>query len=512
MKKLKNSRVYNSILNLISGLVYRILILFTAFIVRTVFIYCLGEEYLGINGLYSSILSMLSLAELGFGSAMVFSMYQPLANKDYDKLSQLMSLYQKVYVTIGTAIFIIGIVLIPFLPILIKDEPHIKGLTFYYILFLLNTVVSYWFFAYRNSVLQADQKAFVITNNSSVFSLIRSALQIILLVVFHSYAIYLITQILCTIAQNIVLAFKVKKEYPIFRKEQTDELPKCEKGKIFKDVKALMLAKVSYVVLNSTDNIIISAFVGLNWVGKLSNFTMIVEAVTGVLNQVTSAVQASLGNYFAKENIESGYILFKNIEFLNFWLYGFCMLALVILLNPYVTLWLGSKYILSNGTIIALGINFFVAGYVNTFWTFRSTLGLFTQGQYCPILVSILNVVLSILLSFPFGITGVLMATSISRICVNLWYDPWVIYKYGFRKSVISFWRQYIRRIGVLFLIGFGMECLSNLLFKNGVTYGNFTLMVGLTAIIPNIILYFLFHKTKEFQYFINIIKRKRSI
>ena len=181
----KRGRLQNSALNLFSGFAYRIFLMITAFVVRTVFIKCLSADYLGINGLYSNILSMLSLAELGFGSAMVYSMYKPLAESDYRKLSQIIKLYKKVYRIIGTIILIAGLCLVPFLDLLIKNKPDVDGLTFYYILFLLNTVVSYWFFAYYTSILNADQKSYVLSGYDSFFSCIKALGQICVLLIFH---------------------------------------------------------------------------------------------------------------------------------------------------------------------------------------------------------------------------------------------------------------------------------------------------------------------------------------
>lgn len=503
------SRVQNSLMNMISGFVYRILIMFTAFAVRTVFIRCLNEEYLGVNGLCSNILSMLSLAELGFGNAMVYSMYRPLAEKDYRKLQQLMGLYRKVYAIIGTVILIAGLGLIPFLGNLIKDAPDIKGLTFYYVLFLLDSVGSYWFFAYRNSLLQADQKAYVISNYTSVCNMIKSVFQILSLIEFHNFTIYLIIQIGCTIGQNVFLAIKVNREYPVFSRNTKNKLSPKETKKIFKDVKALMLSKISHVTLNSTDNIIISTFVGFKWVGIISNFYMITEAITGLLTQITGSLQASIGNYFAQENEKNGYKLFQRIEFLNYWLYGFCMISLIVLLNPFITIWIGKQFTLRETTVVILSINFFIAGFMNTLWTFRSTLGLFTQGQYRPLIVSSLNIGLSIGLSYVWGITGVLAATAISRALVNLWYDPLVLHMDGFHKSVIPFYKGYIMRLMVLILITIGMIGLSKIIFINGVTWRKFFVMMCFVAIIPNIIFVTLFHKTEEFQYFQDLLTNR---
>lgn len=505
----EKGRLHNSMLNLFSGFAYRFLILITGFIVRTIFVRCLSEDYLGINGLYTGVLNMLSLAELGFGTAMVYSMYKPLAEKDYEKLGMLMQLYKKVYRIIGAVVLTLGLLLIPFLDYIIKNKPDIDGLTFYYILFLLNSVASYWFFAYRNSLLQADQKAHIISSYNSLFNLIKCVLQIIVLLVFRNYTVYLLIQILCTAGQNIALAVRAKKSYPLVMKKTEKSLSKEETKSIFGDVKALALSRISHVILNSSDTIIISAFVGVNWVGLLSNFTMITEAVTGILTQITAAVSASLGNFFAKEDKQAGYAMFKRIEFLNFWLYGFSAIALVTLLNPFVTVWLGERFYLSVGVVIALAVRFFVDGFMNTLWTFRSTLGLFTQGKYRPLIVAGLNVVLSIGLSYVWGMAGVLAATSISRACVNLWYDPWLLHKHGFGKSVKPFYISYCLRIILLVAVSALMTVISKLIFAGGITIVRFAIMTVLTAIIPNLIFLAVFFKTDEFRYFVNLVNEK---
>lgn len=504
----ENGRLKKSATNMVSGMLYRVLTMLTAFIVRTVFIKCLSNDYLSVNGLFSSILNMLSLAELGFSTAMVYSMYKPLAEKDYRKLSQIMRLYKRVYFIIGTVILLAGLALVPFLDLIIKNKPDIEGLTFYYLLFLFNSVISYWFFAYRSSVLQADQKAYVISNYSSIFNLIKTVAQIIVLLVFKNFTVYLVTQMACTILQNIAISIRAKKDYPIFNNSK-EELPKEEKKKIFNDVRALMLQKISFKVLNTSDSIIISAFVGFRWVGLLSNFIMIEEAVVAVLSQITTSISASLGNYFAKEDKESGYLIFKRIEFMNFWLYGFSAIALITLSNPFVKIWLGDNYVLGTLVIIALFTRFFMEGYINTMSTFRSTLGLFTQGKYLPLLVASINIALSIGLSFPLGLAGVLLATPISRMCVNGWYMPLVVHRDGFNKSVKPYYAKLVFRFILLATVVALMQLISKFVFNGGVTILNFALMTIITAILPNLIFLMIFGKTDEFKYFKNLVLSK---
>ncbi|MCI6008331.1 lipopolysaccharide biosynthesis protein [Oscillospiraceae bacterium LCP25S3_E10] len=503
------NRLQNSFFSLASGMVYRIITLLTAFVVRTVFVNCLSTDYLGVNGLCTNILSMLSLAELGFGTAMVYSMYKPLAEKDYNKLQQLMDLYKKVYAIIGTVILVLGLCLVPFLDLLVKDKPRIDGFSFYYLLFLLDAVVSYWFFAYRSSLLTADQKMYMVTNYNTAFNIIKSVLQIIMLLAFHNFAIYVIIQIICTVGQNICIALKVNRMYPIFKKNKSNVLPKGERNKIFRDVKALMFTKVGHIALNSTDNIIVSAFVGITQVGLLSNYLLITNAVTAVLTQVTGALMGSLGNYFAKEDKASGYGIFKKVEFLNFWLYGFSTICIITLLNPFITIWLGESYKMPFSVVIWTSINFFVAGFLNTLYTFRSTLGLFTQGQYRPIIVAALNIVLSIVFSQFWGVSGILAATFVSRACVNLWYDPWLVHKYGFNVSVKPFLKKYMFRIPFIVVITVATVWISNLIFLNGVTLWSFVLVTIITAVLPNILFLLCYRKDESFKYFLDIVRNR---
>ena len=373
----------------------------------------------------------------------------------------------------------------------------------------MNSVLSYWFFAYRSSLLQADQKAYVTSNYQSVFNLVKAIVQIAVLVVFHNFTVYLVTQMLCTIGLNITIALRVKKDYPVFGSEKVPDLPKDEKKRIFKDVKALMLQKVSFKILNTSDSLIISAFVGVSWVGLISNYLLIVESIVAVLSQVFSAISASLGNYFAKEDKESGYQLFLKIDFLNFWLYGFSSIALLSLLSPFIFVWIGDEYLLPNIVVVAIVCRFFVEGYMNMMSTFRSTLGLFVQGKYFPLLVACINIILSISLSYSMGIAGVIFATPISRCFINVWYMPLVIHRNGFGKNVIPYYVRIIKRVFMLVSISIIMLVLSTLIFKNGVTIVRFIIMTILTGIIPNLILAIIFFKTKEFDYFYKLVRNR---
>lgn len=504
---MENSRLKNSALNFASGFLGRVLTILLNFAVRTIFIYCLNEAYLSVNGLYSNILTVLSLAELGFGSAMVYRMYAPVAVKDYQKTAALLQFYKKIYIIIGVVIFLLGLCVIPFMDYIIKDKPDISGLTLYYILFLVNTSISYWFSSYKASVLYADQKEYIKTNVQNTMTILQSGLQIVLLLLFRKYLLYLLIQLAGNIFLNLYVAHLVDKRYPEIQTYQGASLSTEERVQIRKDTEALVLSRFGHVALNGTDNIIISAVVGVLWVGRLSNYTLICDSVTSVLCQITAAITGSLGNFFATEDKHAGYALFKKVEFLNFWLYGFSFIALVTLLDPFVQIWAGERFVLGLPISIAIAINFFVAGYMNTLWVFRSTIGLFKQGKFRPILVAILNIILSIFLGKLWGVFGVLFATFLSRAAISLWYDPLILHRYGFEVSCKPFFARYFRRVLLLTTILIVMLTIRYVVLSSATTVLRFAVMTMFTAIVPNAIFWLAYHRCEEYAYFRSIVK-----
>lgn len=494
----ETSRSQNSIRNTVYGITTQVLTVLISFITRTVFIKYLSVEYLGVNGLFTNILTVLSLAELGFGGAMVYSMYQPLAIKDYKVLKALMHFYSKIYKVIGLSVCILGLLLVPFLNLLIKDTPNISNLTIIYIFFLLNTVASY-FFAYKRSILEADQKQYIISKNHLIFNVLKSVAQIIILILFENYLLFLGIQVLTTISENIYISKKVNKIYPFLKESNTNDLSAEDKKSIWTNVKALMIYKVGSTVLDGTDNIIISSFVGVSAVGYLSNYTLIVGSVTMILQQITNAVTGSIGNYVTTEKIEKQESLFHKIVFIYFVIFGFSFVSLFMLLNPFIALWLGEKYTLSTFTVFVISFNWYITGIMNPVWTFRSTKGLFIYGRYRPAISAIINVIVSILLALQWGLIGVLLGTTITRLSTNSWYDPYIVFKHGFNKSPI---RYYKKQIGYFFSLFIPVLVLT-FLFEYFVqsSFIGFLIQVLLVTLITIGTLILLFRKTDEFDY-----------
>lgn len=499
-----DSRMKNSIRNIVVGLGGQVLTLLLNFISRSVFIQTLSMEYLGINGLFSNILTMLSLVDLGIGSAIVYSMYEPIAKNDKKKLKGLMDLYSKVYTIIGISMVLIGLCIVPFLDVIIKNKPNIDNLILIYLMFLCNTVVSY-FFSYKRSIITADQRDYICSLYRYIFNVIKVFLQIVVLYLTKNFILYLLIQMICTLGENIAISYKANKLYPFLKDNKKEKLDNKSKKEIFKNVKALMIYKVCGVMLDGTDNIIISSFVGVVWVGLLSNYTLIVGAISTILSQIFGAITASVGNVVSNESVEKQEEVFNIVFFISFLLYGFFSICLFTLINPFIELWIGYEYKLSMSVVFVLVLNFYIYGMQTTVWTFRSTMGLFIYGKYRPLISSIINIVASIILAKSYGILGVLIGTTISRVLTNVFYDPLIIFKYGFKKSTKKYYIKYIFYLILLIFTTLIISVININIIGNSIYL--LILKIILTIIFSILIWFLVFYRTNELKYIISKIK-----
>lgn len=503
MEMQKKTRTQNTIQNTIYGVATQVLTVLISFITRTFFIKYLSVEYLGVNGLFTNILTVLSLAELGFGGAVVYSMYHPLAMNDNLTLKGLMRFYSKIYRVIGISVGVLGLLLVPFLSFLVKDAPNVSNLTLIYLLFLLNSVVSY-FFSYKRSILQADQKQYIISKINLAVILIKSVAQIIILVTLKNYLLFLTIQVLSTILENYYISKKVDEIYHFLNASNKIELDSKEKTNIWLNVKALMVYKIGSTALDGTDNIIISSVIGVSAVGYLSNYLLIIGSISMVLQQLTNAITGSIGNYVATEKVERQEALLGSISFLYFMIFGFSFVSLFLLLNPFITLWLGREFTLSGYLVFIISFNWYITGMMNPVWTFRSTKGLFVYGKYRPIISAFINIVVSLILATKLGLSGVLIGTTITRLATNSWYDPYIVFKYGFNKSP----KKYLYKQLLYFLsLGVPLLILTYLftLFTE-LNYLSFFIQVILVTLITISTLILIYGRTKDFKYLLNIV------
>lgn len=501
------TRTQNSILNIVTGLGGYVINTILGFVCRIVFIRCLTAEYLGISGLFTNILTMLSLAELGIGNAIVFALYKPLAIKDESKIASLMRYYAKAYRIIGIVVAIFGLCMIPFLGVVIKDPPNIKeNLYVIYLIYLFNTSSSY-FFSYKSSLIMADQKNYIVTGLNYIITILQSIVQIIYLFITKEYMGYLIIQTIGVFTYNLIISYIANKKYPYIKNKNILPLDKKELKSLTSNIKALTIWKLSGLLVNNTDNIIITYFSGLATVGLSSNYTLLSTTLNSLLNQIFNGITASVGNYNALESKEKKVELFNFINLVNFWLFGWATLGIIIMSTDIVKLCFGKDYVLPFNIPFIIGINFYMVGMQNAVWTYKNTMGLFRQGRYLLILTAILNLSISMLLGRKMGLFGILLATAISRLCTNTWYDPYIVFKYGLDKNPKLYFKKYMYYFCILLITIIFSIYLINIIKLP--FFQKFIVKFFICCIMPNSIFILIFYNTKEFKYlrklFINI-------
>ena len=298
------TRTQNVMRNMWVGTLFQILSLILGFVNRTIFIKILGAEYLGLNSLFTNILTILSFAELGIGNAIIFSMYKPLSTGDEQKLKKLTNFYKQTYLKIGTIMLVVGLSITPFVPRIIESVPKIsESIYLIYILFVVDSAVSY-FFSYRTCIITADQKNYIIITYTHIFKIAQMILQLVILYFTHNYMLYLILQITNTIITQIFLSYKSRKMYPYLKEINNEHLEDKEKKSILNNVKTLFIYKFGSVILNGTDSIIISKKLGLTILGLYSNYLLIINALAQIISQVLNAFTSSIGNLIAQKDVQ----------------------------------------------------------------------------------------------------------------------------------------------------------------------------------------------------------------
>lgn len=495
---MEESRTKNSINNIKTGVIVQIINKLMVFVVRTVFIKMLNTDYLGVNGLFTNVLAILSFAELGIGTAIIFNMYRPVAENDKEKIKSLMQLYKKSYNLIGIIVFVLGLFVIPFMDFVIKEKPNIvENLILIYIMFLFNTSASY-FFTYKKSIISAHQKQSVINNVDSIFYFIKSIVEIICLLLTRNFIIYLSVEILSTIVENIILSKIADKMYPYLRDKKIKPLSKEESNNIFKNVKSLIIYKFGGVIMNSTDNILISSLVNVSTVGFCSNYIMIINSIKSIITSALNGITASIGNLNVVGNTKQKESVFYQITFVNYIIYSFCAIAFIVLLNPFIRIWLGEKYILGIDVSIALALSFFIEGLRNPGYAYRTTLGLFQKGKATPYIGAITNIIFSIALCKLCGVSGIFFATSIAQLASYSWIDPYLIHKYEFKTPVSKYFKKYIKYCLVFIFIA--IVTLSVTYFVKSDGWIGLILKAIIVLIIPNFLNLIILCRTEEFN------------
>lgn len=499
--KIKNS-IKNSTISIVTNLV-TILI---GFIAQAVFIKILGAEYLGINGLFTNIISMLGIVELGVGSAIVYNLYKPMEENNKETIKSLMNFYKKAYNIIALVVLILGLILTPFLDFFIEEVSVNINIEIVYILFITDIVCSYML-SYKRSILYADQKNYIINIIHMIYLLFLNIFQLIILYFTRNYYLYLFIKIVMRVLENVVITIIVNKKYIYLKEKKVKKLDNNIEKDIFKKVKALFFHKIGTFIVLGTDNIIISKFIGVVTVGLYSNYYLIINAVQTLFGQAITALTPSVGHMLVTENKEKIYDIFKKVRFINFWISTFTAISILIIIQPFIILWIGEDYLLSNVVLLVLIFNYYQNMMRSSYSTFKEAAGIYYEDRFVPLIESILNIIFSIIFTKTLGLAGVFLGTIFSGLALWCYGYPKYVYKKLFDRSYIDYLKETIGYIFLFIIISLISYITSKCIIVNS-NILNVIINIIIAIIIPNLIILILFWKTDNFKYFKNLVRR----
>lgn len=437
------SRTINSMKNLSMNIVSQVLLIGLRFVSRTIFIHYLSVEYLGIDGLFSNVLSMLALADLGITSALNYSLYKPIRHQDQEQIKKLIQYFKKVYLIIAVTVLALGLALVPFLHLIVNLDKAVPNVRFYYILMLLSVVMSY-LFVYRSALVIASQKEYLVTRITIFTQFLKISLQIIVLVLFQNFALYLAVQILVEFVDNLIVSHTATKLYP-FLNEKADKLEKTERHTIFENIKSIFAYRFGGVVMNNTTDIFISVLVGTVYVGYYANYMMLVNSISMMVSLLFSSIAASVGNKNVDHHLDEQEQVFQMMIFINQWIAGFCAICFLVLLTPFIQLWIGQQFVLSELVVLAIVLQFYVITMTSTIAIYRDTTGIFKETKYVFLITAGLNIMFCLVLGHWLGIIGILLSASIARLLTSFWYEPKVLYEKYFGHSCSPYFSKLLK-------------------------------------------------------------------
>ncbi|WP_026526789.1 lipopolysaccharide biosynthesis protein [Butyrivibrio sp. VCD2006] len=498
--------------NITFGYVGQLATALMSFILRTIFIYRLSKNLLGINDLYSNILSLLSMAELGIGTALNFSLYAPVARKDTEKVKSYMQMYRKAYHTIAIVVAVIGLALTPFLKYFVKNPEGItvRDMTLYYLIFLFNTVSTY-FVSYKYSLVNAEQKNYIQTNINTITKIITVFFQIIILLVIPNLYLYLIADAVVQLIQKIFVNSYLNKLYPYLTDKNITPLLDEERGEVWKKTKALVLHKVGDVARLQTDTLIISSFIEVGMAAVVGNYTMVTGTIANFVNIIFNSVISGFGNLIATESKEKQYSTFKVYRFFASWVYGFSACGFFILLQPLIYLWIvkrrGPEWMLGTLAVYLFLTDYYFKGDRIVLSNYKTAAGVFEQDKYLALIQGFVNLVLSIVLVQKIGLAGIYVGTVVSGLIANVT-KPIIIYKVCFDKSSVSYFIDSAKYTTTEVLTVVPLYLLGKVVMKD-ITIVNFALMIIIVTVVFNGAFWIIYHKTEEYGYLKGIVLRK---
>lgn len=500
------SRTEKSIRNIIFSVAFQLVTVLSNFAVKTAFIHFLGIQYTGMSALFTDILSVLSMAELGFGAAISYALYAPLHRKDETQIAKLMEFYKKIYRVVAFTVLGAGILCMPFLGYLVNDAPDIKeNLTVVFAFFVFQSAVSY-LLIYRATLLEANQQKSIISIIGIISCVVGTLIEVSVIIIFKNYLLYLVISVIVIILKNIAISLVAQKQFPFLKNKCEETLSKDEKKEVTKDIKALAIYKIGNTLQVSASSIVTSILLGTVSVGLLSCYRLITTNVDRIFGQVFEAMKPSVGNLAVSESEEHQHLVFKRICFLAFLCGNFIATTIFLVINPFVEIWIGKEYLLNMNVVFALVADVYILTMARPYEAFRIANRLFLKGKYRPVVMTIINLILSVLLGKIWGIFGVLISTVIARTVTHVWYDPWLIYRNTFKTPFINYLvTKFKYLLTVVFNCAILYFALSFINTDNLIV--DFIIKVAIAFTVPSILVFIFYRKNNEMKWFISYIK-----
>ena len=503
---MKIERTKNATRNIIFGVIQKIYTIIVPFVMRTAMIYFMGVEYLGLNSLFTSVLQVLNLAELGVGSAMVYSMYKPIAEDDTPTICALMRLYRTYYRIIGIVIAAAGLCATPFIPKLVKGSlpPELN----IYVLYLMNlgiTVLSYWLFAYKNCLLGAFQRGDVGSKISMILNTVQYVAQFCVLYFLRDYYVYLIVAMATGVCGNLVTAVVVTRMYPDYR--PVGKLDNTTVKGINQRIRDLFTAKLGTVIVNSIDTLVISAFLGLSMLAVYQNYYYILSSVMGIVGIVFGACMAGIGNSIVVESKQKNYNDLKKFTFIISWIAGFCTTCLLCLYQPFIDIWVGKELKLDFNVVICLCIYYYIMEISQLLFIYKDASGMWHEDRFRPLVTASANLLMNLILVHFWGIYGVILSTVLSTACIGM---PWLLNNLFTMLFEKKYMVDYLKRLffysGNSLVVCVIVYLICSFVKKDSLT--TFVVRMGVCCILPNVFFLLLYNKKEEFKQSVELFDR----
>ena len=501
------SRVNSALINTAVGIFTQLILAILNFILRRVFVNTIGLEYLGVNGLFGNVLSLLALTESGVGIALSYSLYQPIKDDDKQKIAVLLRYFKTLYYLIASVVFALGIVVSIFIGFLVKESSFDIGtLRLYFFMFLIQNICTY-FLAYKISFLNANQQNYVVSLIQMVTQCVILLLKIFFLYVFESFFAYLVLNIASSLMTNIFISIYTNRKYPGILNGKEEKITKEDKSVIVKNIKGLFFHKVGSFVVYGTDNILISVFINLRTVGMYSNYSYVLTLLNTLSSQFFNAIIPSMGNYIVDKSRDEVYQMYRNIQLINFFIFAFCTTVLLNTLQPFIQLWLGTDSLLSITCLVLLLLNFYLNGMRTPIQIMKNSGGKFYEDRISPLIESIVNIVASVAFTYFWGLPGVFIGTILSGLAAPFWISPKYVYKGIFKKELSIYFYDMALFFAVLVIACICSVALNRILYVDVLIF-RIICRIFISSIVFLVIFFCFFSKSDEYRYFKAILIR----